>query len=63
MISITQSMGLELIKYGINVNGIAPGVVDTPMWDHVGLAIREIPNRLIGEKKRLVGEAVPRRAG
>ena len=35
VISITQSMGLELIKYGINVNGVAPGVVDTPMWDHV----------------------------
>ena len=35
VISITQSLGLELIKHRINVNGIAPGVVDTPMWDHV----------------------------
>ena len=42
VISITQSMGLELIKYGINVNGIAPGVVDTPMWDHVEFAVRQI---------------------
>jgi D-sorbitol dehydrogenase (acceptor) len=35
VISLTQSAGLDLIKYRINVNGIAPGVVDTPMWDEV----------------------------
>jgi D-sorbitol dehydrogenase (acceptor) len=35
VISLTQSMALALIQHGINVNGIAPGVVDTPMWDHV----------------------------
>ena len=29
VISITQSAGLELIRKKINVNGIAPGVVDT----------------------------------
>ena len=33
VISLTQSAGLDLIKHRINVNGIAPGVVDTPMWD------------------------------
>jgi NAD(P)-dependent dehydrogenase (short-subunit alcohol dehydrogenase family) len=31
VISLTQSLGLELIKKGIRVNAIAPGVVDTPM--------------------------------
>ncbi len=35
VISLTQSAGLDLIKHRINVNGIAPGVVDTPMWEHV----------------------------
>ena len=35
VISLTQSAGLDLIKYRINVNGIAPGVVDTPMWGEV----------------------------
>ena len=35
VISLTQSMGLELIKHRINVNAIAPGVIDTPMWDVV----------------------------
>ncbi|NMD06725.1 MAG: L-iditol 2-dehydrogenase [Phyllobacteriaceae bacterium] len=59
VISMTQSMGLALIKHGINVNGIAPGVVDTPMWDVVDGLFAKYENRPIGEKKRLVGEGVP----
>jgi NAD(P)-dependent dehydrogenase (short-subunit alcohol dehydrogenase family) len=59
VISITQSAGLDLIKHRINVNGIAPGVVDTPMWDHVDGLFAKYENRPLGEKKRLVGEAVP----
>ncbi|MFO0992074.1 MAG: L-iditol 2-dehydrogenase [Hyphomicrobiales bacterium] len=59
VISITQSAGLALIKHKINVNGIAPGVVDTPMWDEVDALFAKYEGRPPGEKKRLVGEAVP----
>jgi len=59
VISLTQSAGLDLIKHRINVNGIAPGVVDTPMWDHVDSLFARYEGRPLGEKKRLVGEAVP----
>jgi len=59
VISLTQSAGLDLIRYGINVNGISPGVVDTPMWDQVDALFAKYENRPLGEKKRLVGEAVP----
>jgi NAD(P)-dependent dehydrogenase (short-subunit alcohol dehydrogenase family) len=59
VISITQSTGLGLIKHGINVNAIAPGVVDTPMWGQVDALFAKYENRPIGEKKRLVSEAVP----
>jgi NAD(P)-dependent dehydrogenase (short-subunit alcohol dehydrogenase family) len=59
VISLTQSAGLDLIKHGINVNGIAPGVVETPMWDRVDALFAKYENRPIGEKKRVVGEAVP----
>ena len=59
VISITQSAGLALIKHGINVNGISPGVVDTPMWDEVDALFAKYEGRSLGEKKRLVGEAVP----
>ena len=59
VISLTQSAGLDLIRHGINVNGISPGVVDTPMWDEVDALFARYEDRPIGEKKRLVGEAVP----
>ena len=59
VISITQSAGLALIQYGINVNGIAPGVVDTPMWDKVDSLFAKYQGLPIGEKKRRVGAAVP----
>jgi D-sorbitol dehydrogenase (acceptor) len=58
VISITQSAGLALIQHGINVNGISPGVVDTS-WDNVDALFAKYENRPLGEKKRLVGEAVP----
>jgi D-sorbitol dehydrogenase (acceptor) len=59
VISLTQSAGLDLIKYRINVNGIAPGVVDTPMWDNVDALFAKYEHLPVGEKKRQVGLAVP----
>ena len=59
VISLTQSAGLGLIEHKINVNGIAPGVIDTPMWDQVDALFARYEHRALGEKKRLVGEAVP----
>jgi len=59
VISLTQSAGLDLIKHKINVNGISPGVVDTPMWDDVDALFAKYEGRKPGEKKRLVGQAVP----
>jgi D-sorbitol dehydrogenase (acceptor) len=59
VISYTQSAALALAPHHINVNGIAPGVIDTPMWKDVDALFARYENRPIGEKKRLVGEAVP----
>jgi NAD(P)-dependent dehydrogenase (short-subunit alcohol dehydrogenase family) len=35
VISLTQRADLDLIKHGINVNAIAPRVVDNEHWDNV----------------------------
>ena len=59
VISITQSLALELADDGIRVNAIAPGVVDTPMWDVVDAQFAEYENKPVGQKKREVGESVP----
>lgn len=59
VISLTQSAGLNLIKHGINVNAIAPGVVDGEHWDGVDALFAKHEGLQPGEKKRMVGEAVP----
>ncbi|BFG81130.1 L-iditol 2-dehydrogenase [Paraburkholderia terrae] len=59
VISYTQSAALALAPHHINVNGIAPGVIDTPMWKEVDALFARYENRPLGEKKRLVGEGVP----
>jgi D-sorbitol dehydrogenase (acceptor) len=59
VISITQSMALELIRHGINVNAIAPGVVDTPMWDVVDAKLGAREGLQPGEVKKRVASAVP----
>jgi galactitol 2-dehydrogenase len=59
VISLTQSAGLDLIKHRINVNAIAPGVVEGEHWEHVDSLFAKYENRPLGEKKRLVGESVP----
>ena len=59
IISFTQSAGLDLIKHGINVNAIAPGVVDGEHWAGVDALFAKYENLPIGEKKRQVAAGVP----
>ena len=59
VISLTQSAGLNLIAHGINVNAIAPGVVDGEHWDGVDAKFAAYEKLPRGEKKRQVGAAVP----
>ncbi|KEP71011.1 sorbitol dehydrogenase [Thioclava dalianensis] len=59
VISLTQSAGLNLIEHGINVNAIAPGVVDGEHWDGVDAFFAKYENKPLGQKKTEVGAAVP----
>ena len=59
VISLTQSAGLNLIAHRINVNAIAPGVVDGDHWDGVDAFFAKYEGKPKGQKKREVGAAVP----
>ena len=59
VISITQSAGLNLIKHGINVNAIAPGVVDGAHWEHVDSMFAKLEGKALGQKKAEVEAGVP----
>lgn len=59
IISLTQSAGLALIRHGINVNAIAPGVVDGEHWDGVDAEFAKWEGLQPGAKKRQVAAAVP----
>ena len=59
IISYTQSAALAMAPHHIRVNGIAPGVIATPMWKNVDALFAKYENLPLGEKKKRVGEAVP----
>jgi D-sorbitol dehydrogenase (acceptor) len=48
-----------MAPHAIRVNGIAPGVINTPMWGHVDALFAKYEGLPIGEKKKRVGLAVP----
>jgi NAD(P)-dependent dehydrogenase (short-subunit alcohol dehydrogenase family) len=59
VISLTQSAGLNLIQHGINVNAIAPGVVDGEHWTAVDALFAKAEGLEPGEKKKQVAAQVP----
>lgn len=59
VISYTQSAAMAMAPHQIRVNGIAPGVIDTPMWGKVDALFAQYEGLEIGQKKREVGLAVP----
>lgn len=59
IISATQSAALALVKHGINVNAIAPGVVDGEHWDVVDANFAKWEGLKPGEKKASVAKSVP----
>ncbi|WP_407494932.1 L-iditol 2-dehydrogenase [Pseudooceanicola sp. MF1-13] len=59
VISLTQSAGLNLIRHGINVNAISPGVVDGEHWDGVDAFFADLEDKPLGQKKIEVGQGVP----
>jgi acetoin reductase-like protein len=59
VISMTQSMALALAEHKINVNAIAPGIVDTPFWVEVDKQFARLMNLPEGEPKRRFVGTIP----
>lgn len=59
---LTQAAAQELAKDHITVNGYAPGIVLTPMWDLIDKRMSEIHNVPIGDslKQYMSGIALGR---
>ncbi|KAJ3825783.1 hypothetical protein F5878DRAFT_535747 [Lentinula raphanica] len=47
--SITQSFAIELGRWGITVNGYAPGIVQSAMWEHIDAELSKINGLPKGE--------------
>jgi acetoin reductase-like protein len=59
VININQSLALALAPYGVNVNAMAPGVVDTPYWKEVDKQFGAITGKAEGETFRDVAANIP----
>ncbi|WJQ05522.1 glucose 1-dehydrogenase (plasmid) [Geobacillus stearothermophilus] len=59
VISMTQSAALALAPNKINVNAVAPGVVDTPFWEKVDKIFARLQNLPEGEPKRRAVASIP----
>ena len=59
VISMTQSMALALAPHQITVNAIAPGIVDTPLWESNDRRFAELLGMEIGEPKRTFVATIP----
>jgi len=59
VISMNQSIALALAEHKINVNAIAPGVVDTHFWEEVDKQFAKILGKKIGQAKREAVGVIP----
>jgi NAD(P)-dependent dehydrogenase (short-subunit alcohol dehydrogenase family) len=59
IISLTKSFALALAPYGIRVNSVGPGIVDTDLWDSMDTQWAELKGLRKGEPKAQRVEQVP----
>ena len=59
VVGITQSAALALARHRIRVNAVAPGIVDTEMWEQIDREWGALEGKPPGEMKRTRVAAVP----
>jgi NAD(P)-dependent dehydrogenase (short-subunit alcohol dehydrogenase family) len=64
IISLTKSFALALAPYGVRVNSVGPGIVDTDLWDLMDTQWAELEGLRKGEPKaQRIGQVPLGRAG
>jgi acetoin reductase-like protein len=58
-VGLTKQLGLELAPYGILVNAVCPGIVDTDMWAKIDRAVAERTNAPLGSVMARVVATLP----
>ncbi|HEX9898017.1 MAG TPA: glucose 1-dehydrogenase [Candidatus Methylomirabilis sp.] len=59
VVAITQSAAQYLARYGVRVNAVAPGIVDTDMWEQIDREWGALEGKPPGEMKRTRVSAIP----
>ncbi|XAS71286.1 glucose 1-dehydrogenase [Micrococcaceae bacterium Sec5.1] len=59
VISITQSVALAMAPHGVNVNALAPGIVDTPYWKEVDKQFGDITGKAEGKTFKDAAAGIP----
>jgi NAD(P)-dependent dehydrogenase (short-subunit alcohol dehydrogenase family) len=59
VIAITQGLAMALAKHGVRVNAVAPGIVDTAMWESIDREWAALEGKPLGSIKQSRVETIP----
>ena len=54
VVNLTQSLHRELSEFGVRVQAVLPGAIETPFWDRAGLPVKHLPSENVMTADELV---------